>query len=128
DGASTPDYSQFAGPAAEGTLASNTPSARLIPQAAPLVERLGGAGSAKVEDTDFQAYAAVQVWAEAVRRAGTLGLEPGLRRLRDDRFETVLGSIAFDRHGDIVGLNSFIWYAWKDGVAVPRDPSATSTN
>ena len=63
-------------------------------------------------------YAAVQVWAEAVQRAGTLEIAAVIKMLRRGRFDTVLGRVAFDDNGDLKGA-SWQWQQWTDGTYVP---------
>ena len=60
------------------------------------------------------AYGAIQVWAQAVEKAGSLELDEVVRTMRRDEFDTVLGRIGFDDKGDVTGLG-FVWYVWKDG-------------
>ena len=60
----------------------------------------------------------VEVWAEAVARAGTLDGQAVAEVLHNESFQTVLGEIAFDAKGDVKGL-PFIWYVWRDGEYVP---------
>ena len=35
---------------------------------------------------------------------------------------TVLGRLGFDDKGDVTGVDSFIWYVWKDGKYGPVEP------
>ena len=63
------------------------------------------------------AYAAVQVWAQAVEKAGTLELDAVIEALQGHRFDTVLGEIGFDEKGDITTAG-FVWYVWKNGEYV----------
>jgi branched-chain amino acid transport system substrate-binding protein len=64
------------------------------------------------------AYAAVEVWADAIERAGSLDLDAAIASLRNNEFDTVLGKLAFDDNGDI-GDPGFDWYTWKDGEYLP---------
>ena len=63
-------------------------------------------------------YAAVQVWAEAVERAGTAKLAEVAAMLRRGRFETVIGPVAFDQKGDLEGA-TWQWLVWRHGSHVP---------
>ena len=63
-------------------------------------------------------YGAIQAWAQAVEKAGTVGLQPVVRSLHENQFSTVLGPIAFDAKGDIT-TQSPVWYVWKGGTYVP---------
>jgi branched-chain amino acid transport system substrate-binding protein len=58
-------------------------------------------------------YAAVQVWAQAVDKAGTIETDKVIAALRSNEFATVLGPISFDAKGD-VEQPAFDWYVWKE--------------
>ena len=34
--------------------------------------------------------------------------------LRQEEFDTVLGTIGFDAKGDVTGFEPFTWYIWTD--------------
>jgi branched-chain amino acid transport system substrate-binding protein len=56
-----------------------------------------------IYSSEVLAYDAVTLFADAVRRAGTLRRAKVRQALADTRgFEAVSGTIAFDRHGDPV--------------------------
>ena len=50
------------------------------------------------------AYAAVQVWAQAVEAAGSLDLDAVTEAMHSRQFDTVLGQIGFDAKGDVTGF------------------------
>jgi branched-chain amino acid transport system substrate-binding protein len=111
DGISNEDFGLIAGPASDGTLMSNAPQPG-NPEARALLERLTpdvGAGA------DLKPYAAVQVWVEAVEKAGTFETEAVAAALRTYEFDTVFGRIGFDEKGDVTGYETFVWHVWKDG-------------
>jgi branched-chain amino acid transport system substrate-binding protein len=56
----------------------------------------------------------VQVWAQAVEKAGSFDAEAVADALRHNEFDTVLGRLGFDDKGDVTGIESFIWYVWSD--------------
>jgi len=64
------------------------------------------------------AYAAVEVWAEAVSRAGGLDLKRVVYVLERGRFNAVTGRVAFDDKGDLVDA-VWSWRVWRRGKAVP---------
>jgi branched-chain amino acid transport system substrate-binding protein len=70
----------------------------------------------------FTPYAAVQVWAQAVEKAGTFETKAVADALRAGEFDTVLGRIGFDEKGDVTGYETFVWFVWKDGKAAPVEP------
>jgi branched-chain amino acid transport system substrate-binding protein len=65
-------------------------------------------------------YGAVQAWAAAVEKAGSLDLGEATASLRSHEFETVLGRIRFDDKGDVIPAG-FEWFVWTDGAFVPKD-------
>ena len=71
-------------------------------------------------DGGLDAYAAVEVWTEAVARAGTVDTKPVIRALDRGRFNTALGMLAFDAKGDLEG-NGWAWFVWHDGQSAPLE-------
>jgi branched-chain amino acid transport system substrate-binding protein len=104
------EFWKIAGEAGEGTIFSTRPAVRTA-------VRVRGLGPGNV---GIGAYAAVEVWAEAVERAGTTDLARVADELRRGRFQTVLGIVAFDDKGD---LRSAGWQMqiWSDGDFEPLD-------
>jgi branched-chain amino acid transport system substrate-binding protein len=114
------EFWTVAGEAGEGTIFSSRPAVRWRSDAAAIrtafrVRRLGpGTGGG------IGAYAAVQVWAKAVERAGTTELAAVARALRRGRFDTVLGRVAFDDKGDLRGAG-WEMQIWSAGDFHPLD-------
>jgi branched-chain amino acid transport system substrate-binding protein len=120
----TEDFPMIAGPAVEGTLMAGMSDVRENPRAVDVVARFRAQGYEPLGYTLY-AYAAVQVWGQAVNAAGTLELEQVTRALHGRQFETVLGTIGFDAEGDVTGVESWQWYVWHaDGNYVPLEPSS----
>jgi branched-chain amino acid transport system substrate-binding protein len=117
DGINNEDFGLIAGPASDGTLMTNYPS----PSGPETVDF--AAKFREILRPPFEAYAAVQVWAQAVEIAGTFETEAVTKRLRSHEFDTVLGTIGFDAKGDVTGHDTFVWYVWKDGKYAPIDPA-----
>jgi branched-chain amino acid transport system substrate-binding protein len=112
------DFVLIAGPAAQGTLFTNAPIPMADPEAAPLAKRFAAKDFGGTPGP-FRAYAVIQVWAQAVGRAGTFKPSAVAEALRASQFDTILGRVGFDQKGDVTGANTFIWYVWKDGAPVP---------
>ena len=72
------------------------------------------------------AYAGVQVWAQAVEKAGTVEPKAVAEALRAHEFDTVFGTIGFDEKGDVYGYEPFVWYVWQEGDYAPLDPAELS--
>jgi branched-chain amino acid transport system substrate-binding protein len=97
--------------------------ARENPQAAEIVARFRAQGYDPPGFTLY-AYAAVQVWAQAVAAAGSLDLDAVTAALHSRQFDTVLGRIGFDERGDVTGFEPWQWFVWQsDGTHVPLEPS-----
>lgn len=117
DGLGMDEFAAAAGPAAEGAIftsfaAADAPAAGHDPE--PLRQEViqafasGGLG----------AYAAVEVWAEAVERARSLVFKDVTHVLRRGTFVTVQGTVAFDQRGDLVD-GHWSWRLWRNGQTVP---------
>ena len=117
----TEDFGLIAGPAAEGTLFTFPADPRRNAEAAPVVERFRASGFEPAGYTLYT-YGAVQVWAQAAEKAGSLELQAMIASLREHQFDTVLGPIDFDEKGDVTTQKP-VWYVWRDGTYVPLKPS-----
>jgi branched-chain amino acid transport system substrate-binding protein len=113
------EFPFIAGPAAEGTLFTFNADPRRNIEAAPVVKRFRATNFEPSGYTLFF-YAAVQVWAQAVKKAHSLELQDVITALHRHQFNTVLGRIGFDAKGDIT-TSSWNWYIWKGGEYVPLD-------
>lgn len=115
------DFGLIAGPAADGTLFTGTPDVVGRPAAAPLVAKFRDEAFEPSDDV-ILAYAAFQVWAQAVDKTGTFETGAVAEALRAHEFDTVLGTIGFDDKGDVYGYQPFAWHVWQDGDHAPADP------
>jgi branched-chain amino acid transport system substrate-binding protein len=122
DGINSEDFALTAGRASDGTMFTSTLDLRDFPQAAALVARLRSENYQPIAPT-FLAYGAMQAWAAAVEKAGTLELEAVIEALRTNEFDTIYGQIGFDGKGDVYGYQPFAWYVWQDGNYEPVDPA-----
>jgi branched-chain amino acid transport system substrate-binding protein len=113
------EFGLLAGAAAEGVLFIDPPDARRRAEAALVVERLRASGF-EPEGYTLQTYGAVQVWAQAAVKAGSLELPAIVASLRQNQFDTVLGPIDFDEKGDLTVQNP-VWYVWRGGTYMPLE-------
>jgi len=112
------EFWQITGSAGEGTLMTFTPDPRQRREATDVTQRLRARG---IEPDGYvlYAYAAVQVWADAARRAGTAEPRRVAAALKGNGpWSTVLGTIAFDRKGDLE-QPTFAVHVWRNGDLVP---------
>jgi branched-chain amino acid transport system substrate-binding protein len=119
DGINTEDFWLIAGPAGEGTLFTSFRDPSRDPGAAAILERAREHGIVP-NFRVLYSYGAVQAWAAAVERAGSLEPAAVSRSLHSHEFDTVLGRIRFDEKGD-VSPSAFEWFVWTSGEFVPRD-------
>ncbi|MBD9375212.1 branched-chain amino acid ABC transporter substrate-binding protein [Rhizobium sp. ARZ01] len=119
DAMATEELALIAGPAAEGLLFTFTPDARRNPEAAAVVARYRAENYEPYAYT-LLTYGAIQVWAQAVAKAGSLDVGGVIDALHKGEFSTVLGPIAFDDKGDLM-RQTWAWYVWKNGEYVPVD-------
>jgi branched-chain amino acid transport system substrate-binding protein len=106
-------FLRVAGPAAEGVRFVSMADPRRHETAAPVVAKFRAEGY-EPEGYTLYGYAVVEVWAQAVKKAGTFDAEAVIEALRHNEFDTVLGRLGFDEKGDVTGVNSFVWYVWSD--------------
>jgi branched-chain amino acid transport system substrate-binding protein len=125
DALNTEFFWHLAGPAAVGVMFVSMADPRAIGAAATIVDHFRAEGY-EPEGITLYSYAAVQAWAQAVEKAGTVEPKAVAEALRAHQFETVLGTIGFDEKGDVHGYEPFTWYIWREGNYAPLDPSELS--
>ena len=111
-GSLTQEYWDLAGSAAEGTLVTFGPEPRKLASAAEVVKRFESEGF-NPEGYTLYAYAAIQIFAEAAKRAGSTSLKSIESTLHQGTYETVLGPITFDAKGDVQGFH-YLMYRWHN--------------
>jgi len=109
----TDEYWQITGDAGNGTLMTFSPDPRKNPDAKPIVDELLASGKT-AEGYVLYTYAAVKIWADAVKAAGTTDFDAVTAKMYDTTFDTVLGKLNFDKKGDVT-LPGYVIYEWKDG-------------
>ncbi len=110
----TNEFWDITGKAGEGTLMTFSPDPRKNPVAKPVVDRFLKAGY-KPEGYTLYTYGAIQVWAQAVKKAGTTNTDKLVSVLRSNQFDTVLGKIGFDMKGDVTAPG-YVFYEWSGGT------------
>lgn len=117
DGLGMDGFWAEAGAAGDGTIFSARPEVRGTAQATEVLARFQRRGLGSRQG-GIGAYAAIQAWAQAVERAGTVETAAVAGMLRRGRFETVLGPVAFDSKGDLRD-SSWQWKVWTNADHVP---------
>jgi branched-chain amino acid transport system substrate-binding protein len=118
-GLTTEDFGLIGGPTADGTLFVDVADPRGRAEAAPVVERFRASGF-EPDGYTLYAYAAVQAWAQAAEKAGSLEIQAMIASLRKHQFDTVLGPIDFDEKGDLTVQNPVL-YVWRGGGYMPLE-------
>ena len=111
-GLGMPEFWTIAGKAGVGTIFTGRRDTGLGAQATAVAAALRAHGVEPVPGS-LAAYAAVEVWAQAVERAGTPAPASVTKELREGRFATALGWVGFDGKGDLEG-GDWQWQVWQD--------------
>lgn len=109
----TDEFWSISGPAGQGTLMTFAPDPRNKPTAAPVVAKFQAANY-NPEGYTLYTYAAVQVWAEAARKANSVDAKALGAFIRANKFQTVIGELGFDAKGDVLNPE-YVMYVWRDG-------------
>jgi branched-chain amino acid transport system substrate-binding protein len=109
----TDEFWKITGPAGEGTVMTFPPDARNFPDGKAVVDEFKATGY-DPEGYTLYTYAAIQVWRDAVTKAGVLDQAKIEDQLHQLTFDTVVGKIKIDAKGDIVDP-VYVWYVWHDG-------------
>lgn len=110
-----PSFWDAAGKAGENLIFTFSPNPLDLPAGRALID------AARRDGVEFSgqtvlAYASVEVWAEAVRKAGTFDTTTVAKTLHMNRFASTIGPVQFDQHGDVMGTpGEWLWYRWKGG-------------
>ena len=111
------EFWQISEGAGEGAIMTSPPDPRVGPDAAAVVARFR-AQNFEPDGYTLNTYAAVQIWVQAVRKAKSTTVEAVTAAMRNTRFRTVIGEIAFDAKGDVT-TPRYIWYRWSNGTFAP---------
>lgn len=124
DGLADNEFAAIAGPAAEGTLMTFSPDPRTNPKNKEIVEVFRKRGFEPQAYTLYS-YAAVQVVKQAAEEAKSLDPKKVAEVIRSGRpFDTVLGTLSFDKKGDVSDKgylvdgkkkDRYVLYEWKKG-------------
>lgn len=104
------EFASITGPAAEGTLFTFGPDPRNKPTAKAIVDKFK-AKNIDPEGYTLYTYAAFQVWAQAVAKAGSTDPKKVIDTIKAGEWDTVLGKMAFDAKGDIKAID-YVVYKW----------------
>ncbi len=110
----TNEFWQIAGPAGENTLMTFPSDPRKRPTAAAAVAEFKAKGF-DPEGYTLYTYGAIQIWAEAAKKANSIDGKKVADVLKGGQaWDSVLGPISFDKKGDITTAD-YVFYVWKNG-------------
>ena len=111
------EFASITGPAGAGTLFTFGPDPRKKETAKAIVERFKAKG-VDPEGYTLYTYAAMQVWSQAAKKAGTTDAKKVMEAMKAGKWDTVIGPIEYDAKGDIKQLD-YVVYKWdaKGGYA-----------
>ncbi len=110
----TNEFWQISGDAGQGTLMTFASDPRKRPSAADVVKEFKARGF-DPEGYTLYTYAAIQIWAEAAKKANTVDPRKVAETLKSGgEWPSVLGPIGFDKKGDITKPD-YVFYVWKNG-------------
>lgn len=119
EGVGNKDLSSIAGDAAEGLYVTLPPSFDQKQQNADLVAAFKAKGEDPSGPFVLTAYAAVQIIAEAIKKAGEADSVKAAKVLRENSFETPIGTVKYNDKGDMQDFE-FVVYQWHaDGTKTP---------
>ncbi|HLG84901.1 MAG TPA: branched-chain amino acid ABC transporter substrate-binding protein [Bradyrhizobium sp.] len=106
------EYASITGADGAGTLFTFGPDPRKKPSAAAIVDKFK-AKNIDPEGYTLYTYAAVQIWTQAVAKAGTTDAKKVMDTIKAGAWDTVIGTIEYDSKGDIKQLG-YVVYKWDD--------------
>ena len=114
DAIATNEFWSITGDAGDGMMFTFGADPRKRPSAAEVVKKFKDKGI-DPEGYTLYTYAAMQIWSQAVKKAGTTDAKKVAEVIRAGKWDTVLGPISYDKKGDITTVD-YVFYKWnKDG-------------
>jgi branched-chain amino acid transport system substrate-binding protein len=113
DALASEEYWKITGDTGEKTLMTFSPDPRNVPEAQAAVAAFKQQGY-DPEGYTLYTYAAMQVFAEAAAKANSVKEEAVAKAMRANKFNTVIGTIGFDKKGDVIGPD-YVVYVWSAG-------------
>lgn len=125
DGLADDEFAAIAGPGADGTLMTFSPDPRTNPKNKEIVELFRKKRGFEPQAYTLYSYAAMQIIKQAAEEAKSLDPKKVAEVIRSGRpFDTVLGTLSFDKKGDVSDQgylidgkkkDRYVLYTWKKG-------------
>lgn len=119
DGIASEAFMQVTGEAGVGTVFTSFRDPRRNPGTDSIVARFRQKGF-EPEGYTLYSYGAIQTWAQAAEKAGSIEPKAVIDALRTNEFDTIIGRISFDDKGD-VRRPGFEWFIWRSDRYVPLE-------
>jgi branched-chain amino acid transport system substrate-binding protein len=119
EGVANKDLSAIAGKAAEKLTVTLPPSFDTRPENKALVAAFKKAGKDPSGAFVLTSYSAVQVIADAIKKAGTTDTKKVDQEMHKMTFDTPTGKIKFDKKGDLKSFDFVIYHWHADGSKTP---------
>jgi branched-chain amino acid transport system substrate-binding protein len=113
DALASEEYWKITGDTGQKTLMTFSPDPRNMASAKAAVAEFKAQGY-DPEGYTLYTYAAVQVFAQAADKAGSVKEEAVAKIMRAQKFDTVIGTIGFNAKGDVIGPD-YVVYVWQNG-------------
>ena len=114
DGITDKEFTQIAGPGADGTFMTFAPDPRKNPNAKDVVAKFK-AKNYDPEAYTLYSYAAVQIIKDAIEQTKSIDAKKVADAMHGGKaYKTVIGDISFDKKGDITRPD-YVMYVWKKG-------------
>jgi branched-chain amino acid transport system substrate-binding protein len=111
DAIATNEFWSITGDAGKGMMFTFGADPRVRPSAAAVVKRFKDK-NIDPEGYTLYTYAALQIWSQAVAKAGTTDAKKVAETIKAGKWDTVLGPIGYDSKGDITAID-YVFYVWK---------------
>jgi branched-chain amino acid transport system substrate-binding protein len=123
DGLADEEFGAIAGPGAEGTLMTFSPDPRTNPANKSIIETFRGQRMFEPQAYTLYSYASLQIIKQAAEKANSLDPKKVAAMMHSGMsFDTVLGTISFDKKGDVskyvvggVEKDRYVLYTWRKG-------------
>jgi branched-chain amino acid transport system substrate-binding protein len=123
DGITDDEFAAIAGPGAEGTLMTFSPDPRTNPANKAIIDLFRSQRMFEPQAYTLYSYASLQIIKQAAEKANSLDPKKVAEMMRSGMtFDTVLGTISFDKKGDVseyvvngVKKDRYVLYVWRKG-------------
>ncbi len=116
DAQATDNVWKIAGDAAKNLRFTFNPDYRKNPAAKEVVAQFAAA-KYDPEGYTLTAYAAVEVWAQAVAKAKSVKMADVAKNIHNQTFKTVIGTLNYDNKGDLKNAE-YVWFTFDNGKYV----------